>query len=452
VKGDLTEQLATFKALLNAGPYPSDSPLLLKARGFLNQFPGVDEKERKQLRVELHKAFGLPVPKPEPFEELIPSRGWLRGYYDYTLQSEPPAVFHFMCALTILGATMERSIYVDKGYYRVYPNVATVLIAPTGRCRKTGATNTSISLARAVDVNVLSERITPEALVLGLGAPGRETASGLVYAPELAVFLGRSKYLEGMVPLLTSLFDSPSKWATSTIGRGASSLKDVALSLLGASTLEWFREALPREAFSGGFMARILFVVQEDTVREFAFPEPGPGEKWEKLREQLLDMKAIRGEVELEGAAKTWHERWYHAHRKVTPPDERFSGYYARKPDHLHRMAFLIRLAEAQSLTVKVEDYERALAILDWMENRLPAVFETAAGTPEGVLHQRLLMQIKDAGGTIAHSRWLQKNMHSVNAAQFRMAVDTLIGSENIEEIRKQPNIHEYKIIKEKEK
>jgi len=450
VEKGLDEQLRAFRTLLNAGPYPPGSPLLSKARDFLNQFPSLPETERKQLKAELHKAFGLPTPKPEPFEELIPSRGWLRGYYDYTLQSEPPAVFHFMCALTILGAAMERNIYLDKGYYRVYPNIATVLIAPTGRCRKTGSTNTAVSLARAVGVNILSERITPEALVLGLG--GRETASGLVYAPELAVFLGRSKYLEGMVPLLTSLFDSPSKWSSSTIGRGAGHLKDVALSLLGASTLEWFREALPKEAFSGGFMARILFVVQERTEREFAFPEPGPGEKWEKLREELLAIKELKGEVELDSAARDWHLRWYHKHRRVVPSDERFSGYYARKPDHLHRMAFLLRLAEAQSLKVKTEDYEQALAILDWMEERLPPVFETAAGTPEGVLHQRLLIQIRDMGGVVAHSVLLRKNQHMMNARQFRDAIDTLVGSKSIEEIRKAPAVHEYRLLKEEEK
>jgi len=345
----LQKQLESFKQLLRSCNKDPTSPLYKEACEFIEKFPRpLTEEENREIRALLRKAFNLPdsVPKRKlgAFEEHIPKSGWFRDYYTYTLNSEPPAVFHFMSSLTILGASLERNVWFDKGFYKVYPNIATVLIAPTGRCRKTSATNISLKLARAVEVNVLSERITPEALVQGLG--GRETATGLLYAPELAVFLGKQKYLVGMVPLLTSLFDCPDSWSSSTIMHGSLSLAHVGLSFLGASTLEWFIEALPNEAFSGGFMARLLFVVQEDTDREFAFPEPGPGERWEKLREQLLEMKGIRGEVLMDGAARNWHLKWYHEHRKVVPPDERFSGYYARKPDHLLRMAFLISLTK----------------------------------------------------------------------------------------------------------
>ncbi|MHA1632702.1 MAG: hypothetical protein ACTSXC_07865, partial [Candidatus Freyarchaeota archaeon] len=281
---NLDEQLRIFEEFLRSlekanelGVLTTSSELYKRARDFLEHFPRELPPERQRdLRVLLRKAFQEEKPeKTEPFEPLIPKTGWLREYYEYTLGSEPPAVFHFMSALTVLGASLERNVYFDKGFYRVYPNVATVLIAPTGKCRKTSATNIALGLARAVGVNVLSERITPEALVTGLS--GREEATGLVYAPELAVFLGRQKYLEGMVPLLTTLFDCPDTWVSKTIGRGETPLAHVALSFLGASTLEWFLEALPREAFSGGFMARLLFVVQEETDREFALPKRASG-------------------------------------------------------------------------------------------------------------------------------------------------------------------------------
>jgi len=437
--GEAEDRLELFKSFLRACDKPPDHPLLRDARDFLTSF----EKEVRPLTPEesdeinslLRKAFHLPDErrKQEPFEKLIPTTGWLRNYYDYTLCSEPPAVFHFMCALTVFGAALERNVYFDKGFYKVYPNVAAVLIAPTGKCRKTSATNIALGLARAVGVNVLSERITPEALVQGLS--GREEATGLLYAPELAVFLGRQKYMEGMVPLLTSLFDCPESWTSKTIMRGEASLAKIALGFLGASTMEWFVEALPREVFSGGFMSRLLFVVQERTSREFAFPVPGEVHVWEKLREDLQDVKDnMRGSVQLEPQARKWYVSWYSKHHKTVVADEKFAGYHERKPDHLLRIAYLLRIAEARSLRVVQFDFERALAILDWMEASLPSVFETVASTPSGAAQQRILKQLAAAGGRMNHSACMRKNQHALTARQFREAIETLLQSEMIEE------------------
>lgn len=449
---ELQRQLEALKQLLRSCNKSPTSPLLKEVREFLEKFPReLSEEENNEIRVLLRKAFNLPddVPKRKlgAFEEHIPKSGWFRDYYTYTLNSEPPAVFHFMSSLTVLGASLERNVYFDKGFYKVYPNIATVLIAPTGRCRKTSATNISLKLARAVEVNVLSERVTPEALIQGLG--GRDTATGLLYAPELAVFLGKQKYLVGMVPLLTSLFDCPDAWSSSTIMHGALNLSEVGLSFLGASTLEWFIEALPNEAFSGGFMARLLFVVQEDTDREFAFPEPGKGHEWEKLREQLAEMKEMKGEVTLTPEARIWYEKWYSKHHRTPTFDPKFAGYHERKPDHLLRIAFLLRIAEAMSRTVTVNDFKQALGILDWMELSLPSVFETVATTPAGAIHQRIIQHLKQAGGKMGHTQLLRKTQHAITARQLREAIETLKDSETLIETRSATE-HAYELIRRK--
>jgi len=435
----LEKALELFKDFLRGLEGASrESETYRKARKFIEEFPRpFTTVERQELSALMRKAFGLPKdsdPSTEPFASLIPKVGWLHDYYKYTLRSEPPAVFHFMSALTVLGATLGRSVYFDKGFYRVYPNIATVLIAPTGRCRKTSATNVSLQLARAVGVNVLSERLTPEALVEGLG--GSEQATGLVYAPELAVFLGRQKYLEGMVPLLTSLFDSPDVWKSSTIGRGDLCLSRVAVCMLAASTVEWFVEALPREAFSGGFMSRILFVVQEDTAREFALPERGEGHVWEGLREQLQEIGQLSGEVFLERDAELWYKQWYATHHRTPVFDAKFAGYHERKPDHMLRIAYLLRIANTRSLRIQKEDLDHALGILDWMEVLLPEVFDMVAHTAVGETHRRIVRQLKAAGGRIAHSTLLRKNQYYMTARAFAEAMITLKESGTVDEER----------------
>ena len=325
---------------------------------------------------------------------------------------------------------MERRIFFDKTFYKVYPNIALVLLAPTGKCRKSSATNIALSLGRSVNLNVLSERVTPEALITSLGE--RAESCGLVYAPELAVFLGRQKYLEGMVPLLTTLFDAPDVWKSTTIIRGEASLTNVALSLLGASTLEWFVDALPREAFSGGFMSRLLFVVQEDTDRTFALPVRPEGFRWESLREDLEQIQKIRGEVVLSKESRDWYEHWYIKHHKAPVFDEKFAGYHERKPDHLLRMAMLLTVADTGLLELQLPAFEAALGILNWWEIKLPGVFSTAASSPVGAINQKIIGLLRQAGGTLPHSVLLRKLQHVINGRTFNEAIATLIESETI--------------------
>lgn len=448
----LEKQLDLYRTLLRTKRFPPDSLLREEVIEFIEKFPRpLTEPEQREIRTLIEKAFTpLPISTGtealQTFDVLIPKRGWFRSYYEYTLLSEPPTVFHFGCSLTLLGAALKRSVFFDKGYYKVYPNVATVLIAPTGKCRKTSATNVALGLAREVGVNVLSERVTPEALVTALG--GQENATGLLYAPELAVFLGRQKYLEGMVPLLTSLFDAPDTWSSTTIARGKLKLANVALSLLGASTLEWFIEALPHAAFTGGFMARLLFIVQEETPRKFALPKRPEGHLWEKLREDLLELVGVKGEVVLDSSAHAWYEEWYSDHHKRELTDEKSAGYHERKPDHLLRLAFLLRLASAQSLQVMVQDFELALSMLDWMESSLPRVFTSVAATSTGATHQRILRLLENAGGKMNHSVLLRRNQHIMNAREFSIAIDTLKQSGCIIEVRTRSE-HHYELVRD---
>lgn len=349
----------------------------------------------------------------------------------------------------MLGATLGRNVWFDKTFYKVYPNIALVLIAPTGKCRKSSATNIALSLGRAVDLNVLSERVTPEALIGSLGE--RSDACGLVYAPELAVFLGRQKYLDGMVPLLTTLFDAPDVWKSTTIIRGEASLTNVALSLLGASTLEWFVDALPREAFSGGFMSRLLFVIQEDTDRTFAIPIRPEGSQWEGLREDLLKIKEIRGEVTLSKMAKAWYEQWYIKHHHTKVVDSKFAGYHERKPDHLLRMAMLLRISSSGLLEMQEEDLVESLGILDWLEEKLPSVFEGAASTQYGQVNQKIIQHLQQAGGALPHSILLRKMQHMINARTFYDAISTLVESETIR-VDKEDMSRVYKLVEGRKK
>ena len=372
----------------------------------------------------------------EPFLEHVPPRGWLTKYVEWTMGSEAPAVYHFFVGAATLGAALGRNTWFNKGYYRLWPTLQVLLVGPTGRVRKTSAINLGVKLLIALgDINIVSNKTTPEALVESLHTPpiveGKLLATpdsiAVLAAPELAVMLGKQKYNEGMISMLTELFDCPDDWAYRTKNAGKVELKNVTLTMLGASTPDWLVTAIPQDAFGGGFMSRMLFVVQESTSRCFPIPEPPP--KYDAL---LEDLKSIRlnlaGQVGFTPGALTWYTQWYAATRKNVPEDEKMAGYHERKPDHMIRLALILAAAE-RVMTITEEHVIRASRILHFLEKEMLSTFKWLGMKPAGQDQERLMRTLRAMGGRAEHSELLRKVIYFMNALQFKQAITTLIES-----------------------
>jgi hypothetical protein len=331
--------------------------------------------------------------------------------------------------MSAIGSQLARNVFFDMGAYQIFPNLCVVIVAPSGRCKKTSACNLAMGLYRAVGGHVLADKATPEALVSAFG--DRSNATGLIYAPELAVFLGKQKYNEGMVPLLTALFDCPKEWSSTTIMRGESHLRNVAISFLVCSTMDWLQNAIPRDAFGGGFMSRLLFVVQNDTPRCFPHPPTMDQTVQHSLKERLFAYGRLRGRFTITDEADAWYDTWYRSLRRTIAAEKQFAGYVERKPDHLHRIAMILSIAELNDekhdgLTLTLSRMKQALSILDWIEGYLPAAFSEMSQTVIGEESLRLLKQLKQVGGLIGHSEWARMNVHRMDKKQFKSALDTL--------------------------
>lgn len=357
------------------------------------------------------------------FEDLVPRRGWLKTYVDYTRLSEPPTVFHFFVGATILGASLRRNLHYSKGTGNIYPNLCVVLVGPSGGVKKTTACEFGVGLYRSLGGIVLADKITPEALVDAF--QDQLETTGLIYAGELKQFLGSQKYMEGMIPLLTRLFDCPDVWSSRTIARKELTLRSVGLSMLAASTMDWLR-ALPADTFGGGFMSRLLLVVQETTTRVFPRPPQPPEHLRVALMNRLVELSHVRGKFNMTPNAQDWFDAWYRRRDDKVIDDKQFAGYYNRKPDHLIRMAMILSIAEDDGHVIEIAHLEHSLKILNWTEQWLPAAFEQLNINALGEEHLRLLRQIRAAGGKIDYSTWLRKNSARMNGFQFKQHIQTM--------------------------
>ncbi len=380
-----------------------------------------------------------PPPPPQ-----YPKDGWLGLYLKFTETSEAPLVFHFWVGVVCIGAILKRNVMYRRAHDIIYPNHFVIILDESAVNRKSSAVRIGRRFVEEVNsVNIIADKTTPEALLEAMAS--RQLLAGkmvtdcyaLIYAEELAFFLGKQSYNEGMVILLTDLADCPpGSRRYRTRGKGTIHLVDPGLSFLGASTPDWLHEAIPESAFGGGFMSRILFVKSGDEVeRIISRSEPDLALK-QQLTDWLRDISKLTGPISFTPAGEAWFDNFYYQQRANQPEDKTMVGYHNRKHDHLVRLATVLTVSKGGAMELAPPVLEEALALLDLLETPMPEGFLDKTATPVGQATMRIVKQLKAAGGRLAHTALLRKNAKYLNSRGFRESMETLKEAGIVEEVR----------------
>lgn len=365
----------------------------------------------------LEKLMAESAEEEKEFRNMIPTTGFLGAYMKYTDYQESPGSYHFWVALSVLSGVIQRRAWISKGVYNVYPNIYMILVAPSGRCRKSRALNLGTELIQDFDfMNVIADKTTPEsmleALMTGTNNLSRVEdqaagvinlnvdSTGFIKAGELSVFLNKQTYTSGMVNLLTDLYDCPRKFKYLTRNKKPVELKNVAVTFVGASTPDWLATSLPEAAFEGGFMSRIIFVVKHYKDRSIALPMDPPKGTFEELQRQLTVVrKLFRGRIELSQAARSWYVDWYNELEKEQKQEEAMSGFVERKPDTLLKVAMLMNASnDPEKRLIQVDELKQAERIVTWTQARMFKAFKNVDMTHIGRLSQKILEMLEQRG------------------------------------------------------
>jgi len=379
---------------------------------------------------------------------LLPTGGYLRKYVEYTSHSEAPLAYHVFSALCTIGATLNRRVWFDMGYYRLYPTLGIIILGPSG-IKKTSAANIAIDILQRVGlVKIYSEKLTPEALI---DAMRGDNATGVIYAPEMTVFLNKQRYNEGLVQIITRFMDCPDYWKSETVGRGERVVKNVAISSLMCSTLDWFIRSTPEDSFGGGFIARNLLIVQEASARCEPIPLPGDESIRAGLISHLASVHEFEGEVTLDKLSYARYIDWYSTeHQEVIkkPEHAMLSTYYNRKPDHIKRIAICLHMIEHKDFLICYECFDRALRLINWTEQFLPAMLEQMFKSQTGEAQEQILRLIRNST-KLSHSDLIRKIGYRMSAPEAKTVIGSLKEARLIQEHI--DNIgHYYTILEEK--
>jgi hypothetical protein len=317
-----------------------------------------------------------------------------------------------------------------------------VLIAPSGKCRKSTATNIGVKLLTEAKVSILREKITPRALTQYLAdqiiikdkvAYGDSKA--YIYAPEFSVFLGRDAAQSGLLNLLTSLYDSPDIWEYRTATQGRDFLYNVCVNMLGASAPDWLVHGIPADAIGGGLTARMMFVAQTESPRKNASPKVS--QKMRDLRAKLVEMLSkmceIKGGVEISPTAGRFFEEWYE--NKDQPEDERFASFWEREHDHLLKVAMVLATSRKdlfKSNVISEEHINSAIIVLDQLKNSMHLAYQGIGEHVAARGYERILNLIERFGGKVEHSLLLRRLWYYFDSEMFKKCMDLLIDTNRV--------------------
>jgi hypothetical protein len=375
---------------------------------------------------------------------------FLRDYVELCSGTEIPRLFSIWCGLSGISAMLGRRCWIDMGTYTIYPNLFIVLVAGSGRCRKSTAIGVMERLLRASEPkpNIIAQRITPEGLIDAVRvlapstdgkAVGREVSEGFILVDELSTFLNRHTYEAGLASLLIPLYDCKDSFEYRTKGRGAENIIDSCLGLLGASTIDWLRSAIPEDAIGGGLTSRIVFVYVEAPPPPVAITTFSDRKKHlaEKLVRTLQRVAMCHGPVTLSPDAWQYYVEEYEGFYKTSSffEDHTLSGYASRRHVHLLKiaMSFAASSATGTTITIFPHDLEAAKALLVQSESLMPRVLSLITTNERGavveVVYRRILGSPKS---TLKFSDLMRSLSHKIDSRELSMIIQTLVQAKKI--------------------
>lgn len=358
---------------------------------------------------------------------------------DYTEGQESPDLFHKWVAITTLATAMGRKLWINRGYYMLYPNLYVILVGESARLRKSVATSIGVGLLRKMKQPpvIFAQKLTQESLIQTLANMTSKAvhASALAYAPELSVFLGSFQNSAGLISMLTTLYDCPDTWVYRTVMRGEDILKYVCMNMLGASTTDWMRLAIPEDAVGGGFTSRVVFICPQTQSRVIAFPEMTQElmELQVKLIEDLNHIAEILGEMKVGDEARIWYEEWYLSYDSMDG-SPMLRGYRGRKHDLLLKLAMIRSISLGDSLEIEPEHMDWALDELNSLEDQMAKELEELHLSQFGK-EARSVLEFIRRKENVSHSDVIRNCWRFGDAEKIGLILRTLVEARLVHEV-----------------
>lgn len=309
---------------------------------------------------------------------------WLETFTRWCLpRSEAPENFIIWTGIFTIACALRRHVKVPKewfGSWEASPNVYILFVAPPGRARKSTTANYSEDLLEALPrrISKAPTLVTQASLLTGL--VNSDDSSLYIMSAEFGSFILKSGV--EMFTFLTDMFDGRKYIESTTISRGLEFAEKPCINLLAATTPIWIAENMPESVIGGGFASRVIFIFEPNVRRRQLYYNELDFTYLNKLRSDLIsDLQHIaddiHGDFDISDEGKVYMEHWYKVNADAGEKgDQKMSGYFERKPAHIHKLAMILHVAHSDSMTLSLKDFQDSITLLEIVEKKLHRIFD----------------------------------------------------------------------------
>lgn len=318
---------------------------------------------------------------------------WIEGYLAYTKNTEPAYVFKVWNAITAISACLQRKCWLPFGMSEIYANVYVMLVGPSGAGKSYSMTPMKNLLRSINGVMIAADSNTREGFIRSMRTSQQEHinleegtmlthSSILVFASELSTFLGYKN--SQFIVDLCDIYDCGPEWEYRTKDpTKTDKIIKPYLTVMGGITPGLVQSQLPMEAIGGGLTARMFLVYAEkgSGLIPMPFLSPEQLELEPKLVEDLASIVQLNGPFSFApDFIDPWHDFYYKV-RKETPWNEKFDGYFSRRPLHTLKLCMILSASESNDMVLHPRHLKKAEAILYETEQNMPRALAGVGGS-----------------------------------------------------------------------
>lgn len=359
--------------------------------------------------------------------------GWLQTYLEYTAKQESPECFHVWSALSVIAGALSRKCWVDRGYFKTYPNQYILLVSQSALCKKGTAAEIALGIYNSAfpDLHVIDRKLTMQKLIANLAHAKKVTGFSFcfLYNSELSTLIGRKMGNTELMDYITAMYTCPDKWLYETKTQGNDYVEKGFLNFLSCTTPSDLND-MPSSLVGGGLSGRIMFVFSETPRPPEHNPKLHMTVKAIRLREDLvkdlIEISKIDGEYSITPDADSLHKEIYDTNYYKKNTDFRLEPYRGRKGEHLIKVAMLLSASRGDNLLIERCDMEAANTYLEELERGTLSAFDGLGHVSETQHLERVIKYIVEERGSIQHSLLLKKMYRFTNAKGLEDIVNTL--------------------------
>jgi len=332
---------------------------------------------------------------------------------------------------------------MDRGFFKLFPNLYVALVGPTA-ITKTTAADIGVNILDTVAPHeVLRGKSTSWYLLdwLGKRSAAKQSCVCTLYSGEMKHLLGDLNKAE-LVTLLTDAYTCPDKTNFNTKTKGKIPINEVCFNILACSTPEWLTTGTTLDEIHGGFTGRFVYVYADVEKCNSPFPEDFFDAKIRALRDDLIDdlriISTVHGNFIITDQAKADYTIWY-KDRKAECTDERLAGYFGRKRDLVLKVSMLLSVAKDNSLVIDESTLKLAWKLLSKNEEQMGNAFSGVVDDPALKYKDTIVVQLaRSPNQEMFKSTLLKANWHKFDSVILDRIITNLVDAKMVETHTKQ--------------